>query len=325
MNSSSPCLVGIDVSKDSLDVSVRPLNLDWSLANNPKELVGLVSKLKQLAPERIIVEATGRLETLLVSQLAAASLPVVVINPRQARDFAKATGQLAKTDRVDARLLAHFGEALKPRLRPMPNDEARNFEAILMRRRQLVDMLAAEKNRLAISTHQARIARDIKEHIRFLEKRIAGCDSDLRHAIEESEVWRVKDDLMKSVPGIGEVTSQTMIAILPELGELTNKQIAALAGLAPFVRESGRWRGESHIGGGRAEVRKVLYMATLTAIRCNPVIGGFYERLKGRGKKRKVAMTACMRKLLTILNAIVRDGRPWSEQQNFAQNCAAHS
>ena len=309
--SSSPCFVGIDVSKDSLDVCVRPLGQQWSLANNPKEIAGLVCKLKQLDVERIIVESTGGLETQLATQLAAAELPVVIINPRQARDFARATGQLAKTDRLDAAVLAHFGEAIKPEVRPLPSDQSRKLEALLTRRRQLVDMMVGEKNRLASCGHNKQVARDILDHISWLEKRIHRCDEEMRKALEESPIWRANDDLLKAVPGVGSVTSRTLLASLPELGQVSNKEISALAGLAPFERTSGRWKGESHISGGRANVRSVLYMATMAAIRCNPVIRSFYQRLIAAGKKKKVALTACMRKLLTILNSIIKHQRPW--------------
>lgn len=319
MNNSS-CFVGIDVSKASLDVSIRPLDQAFSLANSPTEIASLIQRLKLLTVERIIVEATGSLETILISLLAAAGLPVLVINPRQARDFARATGQLAKTDRIDASLLAQFAEAIKPELRPIASDQARHLEAMMVRRRQLVDILVAEKNRLASLQGQKQIAREIKEHIAWLERRIARCDTELGQAIRESPVWRAKEDLLRSVPGIGEVTSRTMIAALPELGELSNKEITALVGLAPYARQSGRWRGESQIRGGRAKVRSVLYMATLTAVRCNPVIKGFYKRLIKAGKKKKVALVASMRKLLVILNSIVKHQRPWREEKDFSQN-----
>ena len=317
---SSPCFVGIDVSKAHLDVSVRPLNQDWSLPNCPAEIASLVERLKLLTVDRILVEATGGLETILVSLLAAASLPVLVINPRQARDFARATGQLAKTDRIDARVLAHFAEAVKPTLRAIASDQARNLEAILVRRRQLVEILVAEKNRLASLQGQKQIAREMKEHIAWLERRVGRCDTELGELIRESPVWRAKEDLLRSVPGVGEVTSRTMIAALPELGQLSNKEITALVGLAPYARQSGRWRAERHIRGGRAGVRSVLYMATLTAVRCNPVIKAFYKRLVKAGKKKKVALVASMRKLLVILNSIVKHQRPWREEKDFAQN-----
>ncbi|HKS38965.1 MAG TPA: IS110 family transposase [Blastocatellia bacterium] len=318
--STSCCFVGIDVSKVSLDVSLRPLGQDWSVANSAQGVGSLIDRLKALSPHLIVVEATGGLETIVVSLLTASALPVVVINPRQARDFARATGQLAKTDRIDARLLAHFAEAIRPELRPVSSEQARQLEAILVRRRQLVDMLVAEKNRLSMLQVQMQIKREIKEHIAWLERKIKRCDTELGDEIKASPVWRAKEDLLKSVPGIGEVTSRTIIASLPELGQLSNKQITALVGVAPYARQSGKWKGESHIRGGRATVRSVLYMAALTAIRCNPVIKEFYKRLVKAGKKKKVALTACMRKLLVILNSIVKHQRPWREEKDFAQN-----
>lgn len=324
-HSCSPCFVGIDLSKDSVDIAIRPTGEVFSLCHDLKEFPSLISKLKALAPQRIVVEATGGIETLLVTELAAADLPVVVINPRQARDFARATGRLAKTDRVDAGMLAHFGEAVKPALRDLPSEEARHLQSLLARRRQIVEMIVSEKNRLTKLSLDVKVARDIKAHIQWLEKRLKRCDSDLRKSLQGSEVWRANDNLLKSVPGVGEVTSQTLLASLPELGELTNKQIAALVGVAPFAQESGRWRGKSRISGGRANVRAVLYMATVSAIRCNRVIQAFYQRLVGAGKKKKVALTACMRKLLVILNAIIKHQIAWSEAQISAQKSEPHS
>jgi transposase len=322
-NSSSACFVGIDVSKATLDVHRRPQAQSWQIAYDSKPLPALIKQLQALALERIIVEATGGLETLLVSHLAAANLPVCVINPRQARDFAKATGQLAKTDRIDAAVLAHFGEALKPELRPLPSAQAQQFEALLQRRRQLIEMLVAEKNRL-LQCHDLRaISSDVRQHIAFLEKRLGRCDGELRQAVEQSPVWRAKDNLLKSVPGVGEVTSLTLLASLPELGELSNKEIAGLVGVAPQTRQSGRWRGQARCGGGRAGVRAVLYMATLTATRYNPVIKSFYQRLVKAGKPKKVALVASMRKLLVILNAIIKHQRGWREPQKSAQMAAA--
>jgi len=317
--------VGIDVSKNSLEIALRPDDQHWSVDYDLLHIPPLVSKLKALAAERIIVEATGGVETLLVTHLAAASLPVVVVNPRQARDFARASGKLAKTDRVDALVLARFGEALKPDLRPLPTDEARKFEALLVRRRQIVEMIVSEKNRLSQPGHPNPIARDINEHIKWMEKRLKKCDTDLQKALEQSEVWRVHDNLLRGVPGIGSVTSRTLLAALPELGKLTNKQIASLVGVAPYSQQSGRWRGQSRIRGGRGDVRAVLYMATLTATRCNPVIRAFYQRLIGAGKKKKVALVACMRKLLVILNAMIKDQTAWGEHQKSAQISDAHA
>ena len=326
MSTASPaCFVGIDVAKQTLDIHARPQAEAWTLTYDLTQLPALVKRLQGLAPERIIVEATGGLETLLVSHLAAANLPVCVINPRQARDFAKATGQLAKTDRMDAALLAHFGEALKPELRPLPSQQAQEFEALLQRRRQLVEMLVAEKNRLLQCAHLRRVAKDVRQHIAFLEKRLGHCDRELREAVEQSPVWRAKDDLLKSVPGIGEVTSLTLLASLPELGELNHKQIAGLVGVAPQTRQSGRWRGAARCGGGRAGVRAALYMAALSATRCNPVIGGFYRRLLAAGKPKKVALVASMRKLLVLLNAMIRDQRAWCEPRQAAPLVAAHT
>lgn len=315
MTNTSACYVGIDISKDSLEIAVRPSGEQWTTKHDPKEFPALVDRIKSLSPERIIVEATGGLETLLVSELAAAALPVVVVNPRQARDFAKAIGQLAKTDGVDARVLAHFGEAVKPQLRQLPSKESLHFEAMLTRRRQLVDMLTAEKNRLSSLHHSPKVAGDIEAHIKWLEKRLQRCDDDLDQLLRGSQVWRVNDNLLQSVPGIGTVVSRTLLAALPELGQLSNKQIAALVGLAPFTQQSGRWRGYSRICAGRANVRAVLYMAALTAIRHNRVIRAFYQRLLAAGKKKKVAITASMRKLLTILNSIIKHQTSWSEQQ----------
>ena len=324
MSTASPaCFVGIDVAKQTLDIHARPQAEAWTLTYDLAQLPALVKRLQGLAPERIIVEATGGLETLLVSHLAAANLPVCVINPRQARDFAKAIGQLAKTDRMDAAVLAHFGEALKPALRPLPSQQAQEFEALLQRRRQLIEMLVAEKNRLLQCQHLRSVASDVRQHIAFLEKRLGRCDRELREAVEQSPVWRAKDDLLKSVPGIGEVTSLTLLASLPELGELNHKQIAGLVGVAPQTRQSGRWRGQARCGGGRGQVRAVLYMATLSATRYNPVIRSFYKRLVGAGKPKKVALVACMRKLLVLLNAMVKHQCGWREPQKSAQMAAA--
>lgn len=303
--------IGIDISKDSLDLAAYPSKETWQVPYQPDQLPALVTQLTALAPHRIIVEATGGLEVLLVTHLAAAGLPVVVINPRQGRDFARATGQYAKTDRVDARGLAQFGAVLQPPVRPLPDEQTRAFEALLTRRRQLVEMLVAEKNRVAALTHQPSLQAQITIHIRWLEEHLASLDDDLQTQLEQSPVWQQKDQLLRSVPGIGEVTSRTLLACLPELGQLTHKQIGALVGVVPFVRQSGQWQGGAHIRGGRLEVRVVLYMATLTAVRWNPTIKAFYDRLVANGKKKKVALTACMHKLLTILNAMMRHQQAW--------------
>lgn len=307
--------VGIDIAKATLDCAVYPSGEHWSLAYTPAALPPLVARLQDLAPQRIILEATGGLETLLATHLAAAGLPVIILNPRQARAFARATGQLAKTDQVDARALAHFGAAVQPPLRPLPDPQTRALEALLTRRRQLLDMLVAEKNRQSQPQLPEAIQKQLTAHLHWLNQQIAELDDDLRQALEASPVYRVKDDLLRSVPGIGDVTARTLLAQLPELGTLTHKQIGALVGVVPYTRQSGQRRGEAHIWGGRANVRSVLYMATLTATRCNPVIKAFYQRLLAGGKKKKVALTACMHKLLRILNALLRKEQKWVAPQ----------
>ena len=307
--------IGIDLSKRTLEIAVYPTGEQWTLAHDPAELPALVVRLQALAPTRIVLEATGGLEDLLAAQLVAAGLPVVVLNPRQARDFAKATGQLAKTDRVDARVLAHFGAALNPPLRPLPDAQTRELEALLTRRRQLVEMLVAEKNRHSALQHQPTIQEKVATHIDWLNQQIAELDKDLRDALKKSPLYQAKDELLRSVPGIGEISARTLLALLPELGTLSHKQIGALVGVVPYVRQSGKWQGEAHIRGGRASIRAVLYMATLSATRCNPPIKEFYQRLLARGKKKKVALTACMHKLLRTLNAMLQKQKKWTAPQ----------
>ncbi len=260
-----------------------------------------------------MLEATGGYEAALVAALAAAGLPVVVANPRQVRDFARATGQLAKTDALDAQILALFAERVRPTPRPLPDESVRALDALITRRRQLLGMLTAERNRLLIAPPAVR--RDVQQHIRFLERRIREADDDLHTAVKASPAWRVRDDLLQSVPGVGRVVSFTLLAELPELGRLSRKEIAALVGVAPLACDSGTLRGKRLVYGGRAPVRAVLYMAALVASRRNPVIRAFYERLRAAGKPAKVALTACMRKLLTILNAMARSGTPWQAEQ----------
>lgn len=307
--------VGIDVSKNTLEIATRPDNEQWSINNRLEAFPTLIDDLKRIAPERIILEATGGWEVPLANHLAAAGLPVVVINPRQARDFAKATGKMTKTDKVDAMVLAHFGEAVKPQVRLLPDEQTQAMTALITRRRQLVDMLVAEKNRLVTVQHRPPLKRDLEAHIKWLEKRIDQFDDDLRQQLEKSEVWRVNDQLLQSVPGIGDVASRTLLSQLPELGILSDKEIAALVGVAPHAYDSGVRKGQAHIRGGRSVVRSVLYMATLTAIRFNPVIKAFYQHLLAKGKLKKVALTACMRKLLVILNSMIRKQKPWSPGQ----------
>jgi transposase len=268
-----------------------------------------VTRLQALAPALVVVEATGGLESPLVAALAAAGVPVVVINPRQARDFAKATGQLAKTDAIDAAVLAHFAEAVRPTPRPLPDAATQELRAFLGRRRQLVDMLTTERTRYPRAP--ASIQAAIQEHITWLEQQVARLDRDLDQRLQASPVWRATDTLLRSVPGVGPVLSRTFLAQVPELGTLNRQKIAAIVGVAPFNRDSGTLRGKRTIWGGRAPVRAVLYMATLVATRHNPVIQTFYRRLLAAGKAKKVALTACMRKLLTILNAMVKSQTPW--------------
>lgn len=305
-------IIGIDVSKSSFSVAVHPTDECWDIANSKTDIVALSRRLQGLTPKLIVLEATGGLELPLVSELASLGLPVVVVNPRQVRDFAKATGKLAKTDSIDAHMLAKFGQVIKPEIRPLKDEQAQELTALLARRRQVVDMLTAEKNRLQGVTCK-RVSSDITAHIKWLEKRLKGVDGSLRKFIEASPVWHVKDKIIQSTPGAGPVLSLTLIACLPELGSLNRKQIAALVGVAPLNRDSGFFRGRRSVWGGRAHVRSVLYMSTLAAVRYNPALKTFHQRLIAAGKAPKVALTACMRKLLTIINAMVRDQAVWSQ------------
>lgn len=305
----SKVFVGIDVAKARLDVAVRPSAEAFALSNDEASVKELAKRLRALEPERVVLEASGGFEVAVAAVLAAGGLPVVVVNPRQVRDFARATGTLAKSDPIDARILAWFGEALRPEVRPLNDEHTQALAALLKRRRQLVEMLTAEKNRLGLAPRAIR--RDIKTHIRWLQRRLKATDHDLDGAVKASPVWRVRDDLLKSVPGVGRVLSVSLMAGLPELGRLSGRKIAALVGVAPMDRDSGTLRGRRCVWGGRAHLRSVLFMATLAATRCNPVMGEYYRRLTGAGKPHKVAMTACMRKLLVMLNAMVRDQTPW--------------
>jgi transposase len=304
-----PGFVGIDVAKATLDVAVHPTAERWSLAYTERAVAGLVPRLTALAPALVVLEATGGLEGPLVGALAAAGLPVVVVNPRQVRDFAKATGLLAKTDALDAAVLARFAAAVRPTPRPLPDAATQTLAALVTRRRQLVEMLTAERNRLGSAPRSLRA--EIQAHITWLTRRLARLDTDLGQAIRSSPVWRAQDDLLQSAPGVGPVLSRTLLARLPELGRLNGKAIAALVGVAPLNRDSGTLRGRRMVWGGRADVRAVLYMGTLVAVRHNPVLRAFYQRLRAAGKLPKVALTACMRKLLTILNAMVKHQSPW--------------
>lgn len=300
-------VVGVDISKNFLDVFVSGSVTLQRYANDAPGRAQLATDMLALVPNLIVAEATGGLERLLIAELAAQKLPLVLVNPRQVRDFAKASGQLAKTDALDARVLAAFGIAIRPAIRPLPDEQALELADLVGRRRQLVDMMVAEKLRLQQAVGKT-LRRDIKLHIQWLEKRLRASDAGLNDAIQKSEIWRAKDDLLAEVKGIGPVCRITLLALLPELGLLNRKQIAALVGVAPFNRDSGYYRGTRRVWGGRSEVRKVLYMATLSAIRShNEVVYSFYRRLKEQGKPGKVAVVACMRKLLTILNAMLRD------------------
>jgi transposase len=301
--------VGVDVSKAALDVDCLPESAPQQFCNDAEGIGALVRSLKGSTVERIVLEATGGYETALASALAAAGLPVVVVNPKRVRDFAKASGILAKTDRLDARVLAAFGQVIAPPVRALPDAAQRELAELLDRRMQLVAMRAQEKARLGTVLPVAR--RDIEQHIAWLDKRIGKFDADLRERLRVCDIWKEKVTLLDSVPGIGKVSIFTLLARLPELGALNRGQIAALVGVAPFNDDSGKRRGSRYIQGGRAEVRCVLYMATLTATRCNPVIKQFFDRLIASGKPFKVAITACMRKLLTILNMILKNKEPW--------------
>ena len=305
----SDLFVGIDVSKANLDVGIIPESKQLSVANNKSGIDNLVSHLRKTKPALVVMEATGGLEVKVASALAASCLPVAVVNPRQVRDFAKATGKLAKTDTLDAFVLAKFAKVIRPEVRVLPDDASRKLKGLLTRRRQIVEMITAETNRLSSAPYH--IQGEIKDHISWLKSRLNSLDKDLDKTIKQSPIWQEKVDLLKSTPGIGPVVSFTLLADLPELGTLNRKQIAALAGVAPFCCDSGTFRGKRRVWGGRANVRSALYMSALVAVRHNPVIKEFYERLIKAGKAPKVALVACMRKLLTILNTMVKHKTPW--------------
>ena len=307
-------VVGIDVSKAVLDVATLPSGEVLQFANDATGIEELGKKLKAEAVDLVVMEATGGYETAAATALVAIGLRVAVVNPRQIRDFAKATGRLAKSDRIDAQAIAAFGQAIEPEIVRLPDEDAREMEALLVRRRQLVAMRVQEINRLGLM--QGAMRKNIKAHIDWLEKQIDRLDIDLTAGLRKSPAWRAKDDLLRSFKGVGPTTSSTLLIELPELGELDRREIAALVGLAPFNRDSGLMRGRRSIYGGRSHVRTMLYMAATTAIRCNPVIRPFYEQLRSRGKPHKVAMVACMRKMLTILNAMLRQSTPWTPEIN---------
>jgi len=302
--------VGIDVSKARLDLAFSDERSGLGVDNGPTGHAHIVKALKEAGPSHIVIEATGGYERLIVAELSAAALPVVVINPRQVRDFAKATGRLAKTDAIDAKVLALFAIAIQPPLRPLDDQQTQAFSELLTRRRQLVQMRVAESNRLA-QARDRRVRKSIEGVLKMLDRQIASLDEDIDQRIENSPIWKEKEEMLLAVEGIGPTTARTLLAELPELGTASRQEIAALAGLAPFNRDSGTLRGQRTIAGGRASVRSALYMATLTATMRNPVIRDHYQHLLARGKRKKVALVACMRKLLTILNAMLRDKEPW--------------
>ena len=302
---------GVDVSKGRLEVFVAPTGERFSIPNDDSGVDELLARLEESSPALVVVlEATGGFERPVAAALVASGLAVAVVNPRQARDFARPTGRLAKTDRIDAESLARFAEAVHPAPRAIPDEQARALGEILARRRQLVGMLTAENNRL-LTASTKRVKKRIEAHLLWLEKELARTERDLQEAIEESPVWRENEELLRSVPGVGPVLAKTLLAELPELGELKNKQLAALVGVAPLNRDSGILRGRRAIWGGRSGVRAALYMGALVATRCNPDVKVFYERLLAAGKAKKVALVACMRKLLVILNAMLRNRTLW--------------
>ena len=318
-----PAFAGVDVSKARLDVALRGSDETWSVANTPDGIEQLVQRLREGGLTLVVMEATGGFEVAAAAALAATDIPVVIANPRQVRDFAKSTGQLAKTDAIDAKILALFAERVRPQVRPLPDDAARALDAIVGRRRQIIDMITAENNRLGFALPA--VQKGIKKHIRWLERQLSDVDSDLDDLIRKSPVWQAKSDLLREVPGVGPNLARTLLAELPELGRLSNKQIAALVGVAPLARDSGLFRGKRMVWGGRAPVRSALYMSILSATKWNPVIRIFYQRLRAQGKPPKVAMVACMRKMLTILNAMIRDSREWNPEIPLDQLRLQHS
>ena len=313
--------VGIDVAKAQVDVAIRPTNDRWEIPRDEAGIRKLVSQMKTLEPVMVLMEASGGLELPLVAALAAEAVPVVVVNPRQVRDFARATGKLAKTDALDAAVLAHFAEAVRPPVRPLRDAETQALNSMAARRHQVMTMLVSEKNRLSAATTVA-VRPRIEAHIAWLEQELDELDEGLRQTLRQSPVWREKGDLLRTVPGVGEQLSITLLAYLPELGTLDRRQIAALVGVAPFNRDSGTLRGKRTVWGGRARVRAALYMGALVASRFNPVIQDFYQRLLAAGKPKKLALTACMRKLLVILNSMLKHGSPW---RDLSPQVAGHS
>jgi transposase len=303
--------IGIDVSKSTLDICIEPVGQTLHVAYDEVGIGDIVSRLKETSPTLIVIEATGGLEVRIATELASKGLPVAVINPRQARDFAKATGQLAKTDKVDAAMLAAFGRAIRPQVRSLKDMDTRALNDLVSRRRQLIDMRVQETLRLGTAASKP-LEKSLNKHIAWLDKRIIEIDNNLTKRLRNSDAWRTKDDLLRGIPGVGAVTALTMLAKCPELGKLNRREIAALIGVAPLANDSGTHRGKRFVWGGRADVRAVLYMATVSAIRCNDTIKAFADRLKKTGKPPKVVIVACMRKLLTIMNAMLKNSTPWN-------------
>jgi transposase len=302
--------VGIDVAKERLDIHVRPTGEAFAVARDGEGLAVLVERLRGLTVHLVVLEATGGFETTVAAAIAAAEIPLAVVNPRQIRDFARAIGRLAKTDALDAEVIARFAETVRPEARPVPSAEAQALGELVVRRRQIIEMIGAETNRRHQLT-QPRLIRGLERHLKTLQKELSELEQDIDDQIRGSPVWREKEDLLRSLPGIGPITARTLIAELPELGLLTRRKIAALVGVAPINRDSGTMRGKRHVAGGRATVRAALYMAALTATRCNPPIKALYARLRAAGKPPKVALIAAARKLLTIINAMLRENAPW--------------
>jgi len=308
----APTFVGIDVSKHRLDVHARPSGEGFATDYDDEGVAGLAERLATPGPALVVLEATGGLEVRLAAALAAAGLPVAVVNPRQVRAFARAAGRLAKTDRLDAEAIARFAEAVRPPVRPLPDEATRRLGALVARRRQLLEMLVAERNRRHAADPSLR--EGIDAHLRWLGEALDGVERDLDEAVRASPVWRTKEELLRSVPGVGPVSARTLLAELPELGSLTRRQAAALVGVAPFNHDSGKMRGKRAVGGGRAALRACLYMAAVAAVRAgNPAVAGFYGRLRTAGKPAKVALTACVRKLVVTLNAMLRTGTAWKQ------------
>jgi transposase len=304
--------IGIDVSKHRLDIHLRPSGEGFAIDYDDESVAALVARLVAFAPALVVLEATGGMEVRLAAALAAAGLPVAIVNPRRVRAFARATGRLAKTDRLDAEAIARFAEAVRPPARPLPDEATRRLAALVARRRQLLEMLVAERNRRQAA--DSTLHEGIDAHLRWLEEGLAEIEHELEGVIRESAIWRAKEALLRSVPGIGEVSARTLLAELPELGSLTRRQAAALVGVAPFSHDSGRMRGKRAISGGRARLRACLYMAAVAAARgSNPMIAGFYKRLRSAGKPAELALTACMRKLVVTLTAVLRTNTAWKQ------------